>query len=154
MFHKAINLSFKEGTVVEVTFQDGMVKEYDLSNLILKYPQLNALHDRDFFTSGRLMGYYGIVWNDDIDLETETVYENGKTIGTIKPPANVLVGNAVSEARANKGCSQMELSKATGIDQSDISKIERGVANPSVGTLTRIADALDTNLIISFQPKV
>ena len=144
MFHKAINLSFKEGTVVEVTFQDGMVKEYDMSNLIHKYPQLNALHDRDFFTSGRLMGYYGIVWNDDIDLETETVYENGKT----------MVGYAVAEARANKGYSQMELSNATGIDQSDISKIERGVANPSVGTLTRIADALDTNLIISFQPKV
>ena len=44
-----------------------------------------------------------------------------------------MVGNAVAAARAKKGISQKELSEATGIDQSDLSKIERGVANPSVG---------------------
>ena len=43
MFHKAINLSFKEGTVVVVTFQNGIVKEYDMSRLAKKYPQINAL---------------------------------------------------------------------------------------------------------------
>ena len=45
--------------------------------------------------------------------------------------------------------SQKELAEVTGIDQSDLSKIERGVANPSVGTLKRIADALDAQLLIS-----
>ena len=44
---------------------------------------------------------------------------------------------------------QKELSEITGIDQSDISKIERGIANPSVGTLYRIAAALDSELVIS-----
>ena len=39
----------------------------------------------------------------------------------------------------------------TGIDQSDISKIERGVANPSIGTIARIADALEAELKISIQ---
>ena len=32
----------------------------------------------------------------------------------------------------------------------DISKIERGVANPSVATLKRLAKGLGTELVISF----
>ena len=61
----------------------------------------------------------------------------------------MMVAFAVSSARAQAGMSQTELSAATGIDQSDISKIERGVANPSVSTLSRIADALGARLSIS-----
>ena len=153
MFHKAINLSFKEGTVVEVTFQNGIVKEYDMSRLAKKFPQLVQLNNRELFLSGHLAGYYGIIWNDEIDIETETIYEDGVTVRTEKMPANMMVGYSVYQARANKGFSQSELSNATGIDQSDISKIERGIANPSIGTLNRIAEALDTELIISFQNK-
>ena len=67
-----------------------------------------------------------------------------------KPAAFTMVGNAVAAARAKKGLSQKELSKLSGIDQSDISKIERGIANPSVNTLNRLAEALDTKLSISF----
>lgn len=149
MFHKATNLNFKEGTVLEVTFQDGKVKQYDMSVLFDKYPQLTALGDRELFLSGKLMGPYGIIWNDDLDIEAETIYAEGLTVKTEKPAASVMVGNAVAAARAKKGLSQKELAEATGIDQSDLSKIERGVANPSVGTLKRIADALDARLIVS-----
>ncbi len=149
MFHKATDLVFKEGTILEVTFQDGKVKQYDMSALFDKYPQLTALKERELFLSGKLMGPYGIIWNDDLDIEAETIYEEGSTVRTENPAANVMVGNAVAAARAKKGLSQKELSEATGIDQPDLSKIERGVANPSVGTLKRIADALDARLIVS-----
>ena len=149
MFHKAIKLEYKEGTVLELTFQDGKVKQYDMSALFDKYPQLTALKDRKLFLAGKLMGAYGIIWNDELDIEAETIYEEGLTVKTIKPAASVMVGNAVAAARARKGWSQKKLSEATGIDQSDLSKIERGIANPSVGTLKRIADALDAQLIIS-----
>ena len=149
MFHKAVNLEFQEGTVLELTFQDGKVKQYDMSVLFDKYPQLTALKDRELFLSGKLMGAYGIIWNDDLDIEAETIYEEGTTVKTVKPAGSVMAGAAVAAARARKGFSQKELSEATGIDQSDLSKIERGVANPSVGTLKRIADALDAQLIIS-----
>ena len=149
MFHKAVDLEYKDGTVLEVTFQDGKIKQYDVAALFDKYPQLIALKDRELFLSGRLMGAYGIIWNDDLDIEAETIYEDGKTIQTVKPAASVMVGNAVAAARAKKGISQKELAEATGIDQSDLSKIERGVANPSVGTLKRIADALDAKLVVS-----
>ena len=149
MFHKACKLSFGKGTVLRVTFQDGSVMEYDISVLYSKYTQLRALNDRKLFKSGKLMGGYGIIWNDDLDIEAETIYEEGDTVRTIKPEANIMVGNAVAAARAKKGISQKELSEATGIDQSDLSKIERGVANPSVGTLNRIAEALDAKLFVS-----
>lgn len=151
MFHKAVKLEFNEGTVLELTFQDGQVKRYDMKVLFEKYPQLMALKDRELFTSGRLMGFYGIMWNDDLDIEAETIYEEGETVRVEKPAAGIMIGNAVSAARARKGLSQKALSEITGIDQSDLSKIERGVANPSVGTLSRIAEALDTKLVVSFE---
>lgn len=149
MFHKAVKLEFKEGTVLELTFQNGEVKRYDMAELFPKYPQLEALKNRELFLSGRLMGSYGIIWNDDLDIEAETIYEDGQTIRTEVMPANMMVAFAVSSARAQAGMSQTELSAATGIDQSDISKIERGVANPSVSTLSRIADALGAKLSVS-----
>ena len=149
MFHKAIKLEYREGTTLELTFQDGKVKHYDMSALFSKYPQLEALKDRTLFTSGKLLGPYGIVWNDDLDIEAETIYEDGETVREEKPAAFVMVGNAVAAARARKGLSQKELSDLTGIDQSDLSKIERGIANPSINTLNRIAKALDARLLIS-----
>ena len=149
MFHKAIKLEYGEGTTLELTFQDGKVKRYNMSVLFGKYPQMEALKDRELFLSGKLLGAYGIAWNDDLDIEAETIYEDGETIREEKPAAFVLVGNVVAAARARKGISQKELSERSGIDQSDISKIERGIANPSVNTLNRIAQALDAKLQIS-----
>ena len=107
------------------------------------------MKDRTLFTSGKLLGPYGIVWNDDLDIEAETIYEDGETVREEKPAAFVMVGEAVAAARAKKGLSQKELSDLTGIDQSDLSRIERGIANPSVNTLNRIAKALDAKLLIS-----
>ena len=134
---------------MEVAFQDGKVKRYDMASLFGKYPQLQALEDRELFLAGKLMGAYGIVWNDDLDIETETIYEDGITVREEQPVANQAAASAVASARALSGMSQKQLAEATGIDQSDISKIERGVANPSVSTLERIAKALGGQLAIN-----
>ena len=152
MFHKAIGLQFLDGTAMAVTFQDGSVKRYNISVLFPKYPQLEALKDRELFLSGRLMGAYGIVWTDELDIETETIYEDGETIEVKKIDIQKASSQAVLSARAKAGLSQKELSELTGIDQSDISKIERGVANPSVATLERIAAALGGRLTIAIEP--
>ena len=149
MFHKAIDLKLLEGTALEVTFQDGIVKHYDMSMLFSKYPQLRALEDRSLFLSGKLMGAYGIMWNDDLDIEVETIYEDGDTVRKDIITFNQISANAVLSARAAAGISQKRLAALTGIDQSDISKIERGVANPSVATLDRIAKALGGKLSIA-----
>ena len=148
MFHKAINLEFKEGTTLELTFQNGEVKAYDMSVLFSKYPQLEALKDRNLFTSGKLMGAYGICWNDDLDIEAETIYEDGKLVGKTNVPVNFNVANAVAAARAKAGISQAQLASKSGIDQSDISKLERGIGNPSVSTLNRLAHAMGMELTV------
>ena len=120
-----------------------------MASLFDKYPQLRALEDRNLFLSGKLMGSYGIVWNDDLDIEAETIYEDGKTIRTEKPVIENPAARAVAAARAVSGLSQKQLAQMTGIDQSDISKIERGTANPSISTLERIAKALGGKLTVS-----
>jgi len=123
---------------------------FDIAVLFEKYPQLMALKDHDLFRSGRLMGPYGIVWTDDLDIETETVYEDGELVRQDQIPANVAVGNALLAARARASMSQMELSSKTGINQADISRIERGLSNPSIGTLQRLASALGSELKVTF----
>lgn len=153
MFHKAVELNFGKGTTLFLTFQTGEVKEYDVAALFDKYPQLTALKERKLFTSGKLMGGYGIIWNDELDLETETIYEDGKKLEGQTVPVNVAVANALIAARAKANMSQAQLAKATGIDQADISKIERGIANPSVTTLKRLASGLNADLVVSFHLK-
>ncbi len=150
MFHKAINLEFLSGTSITVTFQDGNVKEYDMKNLFSKYPQLKALENRNLFLSGRLQGSYGIVWTDELDVETETIYEEGKTLKKLKRQLHESTSSAVISARAHAGLSQKELSLATGISQADISRLETGISNPSVSTLERIAEALGAKLKVTF----
>ena len=151
MFHKAIELKLLEGTALEVLFLDGTVERYDMSVLFSKYPQLKQLEDRDLFLSGRMMGVYGIVWNDDLDIETETIYEDGETVRKEMLTISKASSQAVAAARAAAGISQKQLAALSGIDQSDISKIERGIANPSVATLDRIAKALGGQLNISIE---
>ncbi len=151
MFHKAIALTFLDKTTLEVTFQTGEVKSYDVAALFGKYPQLRALEDRNLFLSGKLMGAYGIVWSDELDLELETVYEDGQLVRQESVPASIAVGNALLAARARAAMSQVELAAKTGIDQADISRIERGLSNPSIGTLQRLAVALGSELKVSFE---
>lgn len=52
----------------------------------------------------------------------------------------------VIELRERHGLSQAELAARCGIDQADISRIERGSTSPTARTLQRIAEALDADL--------
>jgi ribosome-binding protein aMBF1 (putative translation factor) len=48
--------------------------------------------------------------------------------------------------REKHGWTQAELAERCGIDQGDISRIERGATSPTTRTLQRIADALDADV--------
>ncbi len=52
----------------------------------------------------------------------------------------------VVELREKHGLTQVELAERSGIDQGDISRIERGSAMPNERTLLRIANALNADL--------
>jgi len=60
---------------------------------------------------------------------------------------------AVIEARKAQNITQKQLAERTGIHQADISKIERGIANPSLNTLRRLADGLNMDLQLKFVPR-
>ena len=57
---------------------------------------------------------------------------------------------AMIDARKDSGMTQKELSEKTGINQSDISKLENGTANPSLRTLQRLADGMGMVLKLEF----
>ena len=59
---------------------------------------------------------------------------------------------AMIEARQRPGLTQKELSERTGIAQGDISKLERGNANPSLRTLQRLAAGMGMILHVEFLP--
>ena len=144
---EAIKLVLKEGTTFDLYFLDGVVKRYDIIWLAKKFPQLNALKDRKLFEQGKLLGWGGVVWNDELDVSSETVYEDGKDVtkeyGDID---SVILGYKIKVKRTIRLMTQEELAKKIGIDQSDLSKIEKGAANPSLKTLSKIAKGLDSKL--------
>lgn len=59
----------------------------------------------------------------------------------------------LKSARKKAGLTQQDLSLRTGIHQGDISKIEKGLRNPSLALLERLADGLGMDLVISFQER-
>lgn len=59
---------------------------------------------------------------------------------------------AMIDARKSKGMTQKQLADATGINQADISRLERGNANPSLRTLQRLAAGMGMRLKLEFEP--
>lgn len=52
----------------------------------------------------------------------------------------------VIDLRRQRGLTQKQLAERCGIDQGDISRIERGSTSPTAKTLQRIAEVLDADL--------
>ena len=69
----------------------------------------------------------------------------------LEPEFNMM--QALIDARKTRNMTQKELAEKTGIDQSDISKIETGNANPALSTLKRLAEGMDMVLRLEFIPK-
>lgn len=61
--------------------------------------------------------------------------------------------SSLIDARKFNNVTQKQLSEATGIVQSDISKIENGSANPTLKLLQRLAEGLNMSLKVEFVPK-
>lgn len=56
----------------------------------------------------------------------------------------------LKEARRSQNISQYELSRKSGISRSVISEVENGKRNISIRKLSKLADALDSDLKIEF----
>ena len=74
-----------------------------------------------------------------------------KAYEDLQPEMDIV--KAIIDARIKQNLSQKELSKLTGINQSEISKLESGERNPSIKLLQRLADGMGMALRIEFVPK-
>ncbi|RAX48537.1 XRE family transcriptional regulator [Arthrobacter sp. AQ5-05] len=62
--------------------------------------------------------------------------------------AQLALGQGLAAAREPSGLTQPQLAQRSGVEQADISRIERGMGNPTRDTLIRLADALDMRLVL------
>lgn len=61
------------------------------------------------------------------------------------------IAQAILDVRKKAGLTQQQLSEITGITQGDISKLERGNANPSIHTLQRLASGMGMGMKIKLE---
>lgn len=60
------------------------------------------------------------------------------------------LGKALSALRAHRELTQPELFAASGVQQAEISRIERGLANPTVSTVEKLTHAMGGRLTVVF----
>lgn len=152
MFHKIKELRTDDNLNLYVIFTNGIEKAYDIRQMFPVYAPMKALEDTELFKKAKLSpGGYAIEWNDDLDLDAEEIWECGTETGVryFLTPKEELAAN-LAAARGEQGLTQRDLSKATGIVQGDISKIENGNANPSLSTLIRLAEGMGKKLKVEF----
>ena len=84
MFHKVKAVNALPDYRLSVQFAEGMTKIYDVKPLFSKWLPFKALENApELFSSVEVdTGGYGIIWNDDLDLSCDELFENGETIKT------------------------------------------------------------------------
>ena len=92
-----------------IQFSEGLTKIYDVKPLFTKWAAFKRLENEpELFNDVAVdTGGYGIVWNDELDLSCDELYENGKTI---KTPFGGLI--AMSDATLLWGLHESTLRKA------------------------------------------
>ena len=82
MFHQAKTVTALPDYRLLVHFTDGSDKEYDINPLFDVHPAFLELKETPgLFEQARTdIGGYGIVWNEDVDLDAEEIYQNGKDV--------------------------------------------------------------------------
>ena len=150
MFHEAVEVKFLKGVTVEVSFIDGKVFQFDISRMFSMYPQLEELkRNRRLFESGHLdAGGYAIVWNDELDIDTSDIYEEGIFVKQLEISLNNQIGSLLAKEREKQNLTQVDLARLSHIDQGDISDIERGKGNPTIGKLNRLFQAMGKSIEI------
>lgn len=151
MTHRILSVKPLENFVVSVVFQNGIEKKYDIKKLYSMFPQFRRFESIEgLFESVKAdVGGYGISWNDELDLDAEELWNEGKDTGIKYEPSVIeALGANLTQARERVGMTQKQLAEKVGMYQADVSKIERGLANPSVQTLQRLAEGMNLKLSI------
>ena len=84
MFHKVKNVNALPDYKLSVQFCEGVTKIYDLKPLFEKLPVFSYFmeHEDEFFAVTVDIGGYGIIWNDDLDLSCDELWDKGVQVDT------------------------------------------------------------------------
>ena len=108
MFHKIKNVTPLKDFKLSIQFAEGLTKIYDMKKLIENNKIFAELKDINLFNSVEVdIGGYGIIWNDNIDISCDELFENSKKIDT---PFDGLM--AFSDATDIWGLNESTLRKA------------------------------------------
>jgi len=81
MFHKIKNVILLEEFKLKVEFINGIKKIYDMEKIINKMEEFYLLKNKQLFNEVKVdVGGLGISWNEDIDISSEELWENGQEI--------------------------------------------------------------------------
>jgi len=83
-FHAIKYVKPLEKYKLKVLFCNGTEKLYDMQSIIKKDPVFKALKDETLFYQAHLSCDidYAVIWNENIDLSSEEIWENGAVTGT------------------------------------------------------------------------
>ena len=108
MFHKIKNVTPLKDFKLSIQFAEGLTKIYDMKKLIKNNKIFADLKDINLFNSVEVdIGGYGVIWNDDIDISCDELFENSEKIDT---PFDGLM--AFSDATDIWGLNESTLRKA------------------------------------------
>ena len=78
MFHKIVDVKLKDNFILIVKFENGIEKQYDIKILMNKFEVFKELNNEILFKNVKIdVGGYGITWNENIDLSSEEIWNNG-----------------------------------------------------------------------------
>lgn len=109
MFHKVKSVAPLSNFTLSVQFSEGVTKLYDLKPLFERIPAFLYLNENpaEYDCVSVDVGGYGIVWNDELDLSCDELWENGTVVET---PFDGLM--AFSDATELWGLNESTLRKA------------------------------------------
>ena len=108
MFHKIKNVSALPEYKLSVQFSEGVTKIYDVKPLFDRLPAFRSLENNNDFGGVYVdVGGYCIIWNDELDLSCDELWDNGVTVET---PFDGLI--AFSDATELWGLNESTLRKA------------------------------------------
>ena len=153
MFHKITSLATLPDYILLVRFADGEFKQFDLKPLMDKYPPFATLKNVDgLYEQAKIdAGGYGIVWNDDLDISAEGIYEKGVVCAApndVEKYRQSLL-SALTKARQDAGLSQKQLEILSGVAQPCIARTEKGATDPKLSTLLKMLEPLGLTLSIT-----
>lgn len=108
MFHKIKNVSALPEYKLSVQFSEGVTKIYDVKPLFDRLPAFKSLENNNDYGGVYVdVGGYGVVWNDELDLSCDELWDNGIPVVT---PFDGLI--AFSDATELWGLNESTLRKA------------------------------------------